>query len=456
MLDDLIAKEEGKTLEFKETANALHRILQTIVAFANTAGGTLVVGIKDKTKEVVGLSDILKQEERISSALADSVTPLLSPNFQFFTWRGRDVLLISVAHQPVPYFIKSQGITKGTYVRLGSTNRVADKATIGEIRRLAQHESFDELPNLNADLDDVDIKLGQKLFSPVSKKFNKQKALSLDIYKTYHSKEYPSNGGLLLFCGDPTRFFPNAVIRCGRFAGTTKTKILDQADIELPLPLAIDEILSFIDKHTYVRSEIGRKERVDIPQYPPNVVREAVINAVVHADYSVKGVNIQVAIFSDRIEIINPGALPFGLSLERALSGISQLRNRVIGQAFKELGLIERWGSGLTRMIDICVEQGISKPKFEEQDHFFRVTLFHEKTVPEITIGWKKELVDYLRQNKSITVAKAGELWAVTKRTASSRLVKLRQEGMVTEVGTGPYDPQKKYLLTHVLANENS
>lgn len=102
------------------------------------------------------------------------------------------------------------------------------------------------------------------------------------------------------------------------------------------------EAIAFIERNTMTKSIIGRIHRVDIPQYPPVVLREAVINAIVHADYSFKGANIKIAIFSDRIEIKNPGALPYGLSLEKALSGVSQLRNRVIGHIFRELGLIER------------------------------------------------------------------------------------------------------------------
>ncbi len=449
MLDELLAQNEGKTLEFKETANALNRILQTIVAFANTAGGTLIIGVRDKTKEVVGVEHILKQEERISSALADSVTPLLTPNFQFFTWRKRDILIISVAHQPAPYFMKSQGMTKSTYVRLGSTNRVADKTTIAEIKRLSQHESFDELANIKTTIEDIDFEFAQSLFASVSKDFNQQKAKTFGILVQYQSKYYPSNAGILLFCKYPQRFFPNATIRCGRFAGTTKTKIMDQVDINEPLPIVIDEILNFIEKHTFTRSEIGRKQRVDIPQYPPEVVREAVINALVHADYSVKGANIQIAIFDDRIEITNPGALPFGLSLEKALSGISQLRNRVIGQTFRELGLIERWGSGLTRMIDICQEIGIKKPTFEEEDHFFRATLYHEPIMPEITVEWKNRIIDYLYDHETINVSQASELWEISTRSASSRLANLKKEGLIAVIGTGPYDPKKKYVLTH-------
>ena len=447
MLEALLAEKESKTLEFKESANALHRLLQTIVAFANTAGGTLVIGVRDGSKEVVGVEGVLKQEERISSAIADSISPLLTVNFQFHTWRGRDVLIISVSYQPTPYFIKSLGLLKGTYVRLGSTNRVADKTMIEEIRRLAHHQSFDELPNLKATKEDLNLKLAKELFSDKNKQFTAHKTQAFDLVAKHQTKQYPTNGGLLLFCREPSRFFPNVVVRCGRFLGSTKTKILDQIEFDSPLTLVIEKIIAFIEMHTLQRSEIGRIERVDVPQYPPQVVREAVINAVVHADYSVKGSNIHIAIFDNRIEITNPGALPFGLSLEKALTGISQLRNRVIGQIFRELGLIERWGSGLTRMIEVCNDRGISPPKFEEQDNFFRVTLYHDTNHKMDFNNWQQLLVDYLRKEESINVQQSAELWSVTRRTASTRLSKLRQQGVVVEVSTGAHDPKKQYIL---------
>jgi ATP-dependent DNA helicase RecG len=106
MLGELLTNEEGKTPEFKENTKFFPKIIQTIVAFANTAGGTLIIGIKDKTKEVIGLENILEEEERIANAIADSVSPLLIPSLQLHTWRNRDLLLISVPHSFGPYYIQ--------------------------------------------------------------------------------------------------------------------------------------------------------------------------------------------------------------------------------------------------------------------------------------------------------------------------------------------------------------
>ena len=146
--------------------DTLSKIVQTVIAFANTAGGTLVIGIQDKTKNVIGVENILQDEERIASAIADSVAPTLLPNIQFISWRDKDVLILTVPHSPGPFYLKDKGEDNGVYVRLGSTNRIADASMIAEIKRFKEHISFDQLPELRASPDDLDLHLANQLLSP--------------------------------------------------------------------------------------------------------------------------------------------------------------------------------------------------------------------------------------------------------------------------------------------------
>ncbi len=447
MIEEILTKEEGKTLEFKENTKSMQKIIQTIVAFANTAGGILVIGVKDKSKEIVGLADVLEEEERLANAISDSVSPLLIPSLQLHTWRNKDILLISVSHAFGPYYIKSKGIETGTYVRFGSTNRLADATTILEIQRLKEHKYFDEQPNFDCPENAINFALAKKIFSQISKKLTDRTTKSLGLIVQYHSKELPSNGAVLLFADRYTEFFPDAVIRLGRFLGTDKTDMIDQQVLDYPISIALEPLIAFIRRHTTMTAEIGETKRKNIPQYPPIVIREAVINALLHADYSIKGASIQIAIFDNRIEITNPGCLPFGLSLETALSGVSQLRNRVIGRVFRELHLIEQWGSGLGRMINICQQQGISPPKFEELGNFFRITLYPSINQFVSIEQWQKPIVAYLKKHKKILPKQAQQLWNVTSRTTSSRLKKMCMQGVLIEISTGPFDPQKKFSL---------
>ena len=173
MLEQLLAREEGKTLEFKENSLSIQRIVQTAIAFANTAGGIILVGIKNNTKEVVGLENILQDELRVANAIAASVSPLLIPNLQFCSWRHREILIITIAHSLGPYYIQSKGESEGTYICLGSTNRPADAHTIAEIKRLKNHTAFDQLPDTRFTPEDLDFDLVKRLFDQVDMPFTK-------------------------------------------------------------------------------------------------------------------------------------------------------------------------------------------------------------------------------------------------------------------------------------------
>ena len=212
--------------------------------------------------------------------------------------------------------------------------------------------------------------------------------------------------------------------------------------------MALEEAIKFIQRNTALRSEIKELARKDIPQYPPIAIREAITNAIVHADYSMRGVYISIAIFDDRIEITNPGGLPFGFTMEKALAGSSRIRNRVIAKLFYNLKWIEEWGRGIGRIIKECALRGLEDPKFEEINNQFRVTLYAKKKHKEILESWQKELINYLRKKDKISTKEASILWKITSRTARFRLIKLTDAGIIRKTGTSLKDPQSGYILT--------
>jgi predicted HTH transcriptional regulator len=165
-----LKQKEGKTIEFKANCLPLLKIVQTVVAFANTAGGALVIGVRDKTNEVVGLSDPLKEEERLSSAFADGIRPLLIPDIQIHSFRERHVIIVSVPHSLGPYYIRSEGPEGGVYVRLGSSNRRAGPEMIEAIRRLSRNVCFDEQPYTEINSEDIDFRVDSEFFESVSRR----------------------------------------------------------------------------------------------------------------------------------------------------------------------------------------------------------------------------------------------------------------------------------------------
>jgi ATP-dependent DNA helicase RecG len=444
MIESLLSENEGKTLEFKESTKSLMGIVKTVVAFANTAGGTIVIGVKDGTKEIVGLSDALMEEEKVANAIADSIAPLLTPDIEIQTIRNKELIIIRIAHGVGPFHIKSEGLEKGTYIRFGSTNRIVDHETLDSLRLLAKKIYFDELPNPRGKLHHGSI---IKAFDQINKRSNDHTLENLGITAIHSGKVMSTNGGILLFGENRMKLFPDSLIRCGRFKGTTKEKILDQLDIEEPLPFAIDIITGFIERNVRKEGRIGRIYREDILEYPPAAIREAVVNALLHTDYAMTGCNIQIAIFDDRIEFWNPGGLPFGQTIERAISGSSRIRNRVIARVFRELKIIEQWGSGLKKILETCKKQGLKTPSIEELNNQFRLTLYSSQVEEIIIEPWGRMLLYYLKDNESITSTGAGKFWNVSNRTARHRLKQLQEEGFIVRIGTSDTDPNASYIL---------
>jgi ATP-dependent DNA helicase RecG len=449
-MEDILKGNEGKTLEFKEGLQSLSGILKTIVAFANTAGGTIVIGIEDKNKKIIGINDPLAQEERLASVINDSIAPLLMPDIEIKTYRNKELIVINVPHVTGPCYLKSTGIEKGTYIRLGSTNRVVDEDTLQALKNFARNVYFDELAYAQGKTSDLDWDCIKKLFSRIDKKVTMNNAQSMGLIRQQGVKECPTYGGIILFGRNRLSLFPEAIIRCARFLGEDKNTILDHIDIDIYLPLALEEAIKFIQRNTSLRSEIKELTRKDIPQYPLIALREAIVNAIVHADYSIKGVYISIAIFDDRIEITNPGGLPFGFTMEKALAGSSRIRNRVIAKVFYHMKWIEQWGSGLHRIIKECAQHGLETPKFEELNNQFRVTLYNKKKNKIILESWQKELINHLKKKDRISTKEAASLWKVTVRTARTRLIKLIDAGIIKKTGTSLKDPYGNYILINV------
>lgn len=447
MINEILKNEEGKTLEFKENLLSIQGILKTIVAFANTSGGIIVIGVEDKTKKIVGVSNPLAEEERLTNAISDSIAPLIIPDIELHTYRKKQLLVIHVHHIAGPFYLKSVGPEKGVYIRLGSTNRVVNEEMLHALKDYSRNIVYDEIPNTQSTPDDLDWDVIDELFKQANKKVTNKSAHSIGLLTDHGSKEFPTHGAVILFGINRLKNFPDALIRCVRFIGDHK-EILDQITIDTYLPLAIEEAIKFVRRNTSMRGVLkDGLAREDIPQYPPIAIREALINAVVHADYTLKGMNITVALYDDRIEITNPGMLPFGFTIEKALAGYSRVRNRVIAKVFHHLNWIEQWGIGIGRILHECELRGLKQPLFQELDDRFRVTIYAGPNRKQNVHEWVDELVAYLKKKKKISTKYAATLWNVSERTARIRLAELVRQGLLTRIGSSLRDPLSCYVL---------
>ena len=211
---------------------------------------------------------------------------LKMPDIEILRWRRTQVLAVQVHPSGSrPHYLKRAGIEKGTYVRLGSTNRRADAEMVQELGRAARGESFDEQPMPDLDSEALDFRAASESFAPV-RKLNKRDLETLRLITTHQGRKVPTVGGVLLFGQDRERHFPDAWIQAGRFDGTDKRRILDQAEIRALPVRAIEEAIAFVAKHSLHGADIGAVRRKERWNLPPVAVREAMINAVAHADYA--------------------------------------------------------------------------------------------------------------------------------------------------------------------------
>ena len=170
------------------------------------------------------------------------------------------------------------------------------------------------------------------------------------------------------------------------------------------------------------------------------------VNAVAHADYAQCGAPIRLSIFDDRMEIENPGLLPFGLTVEDLPRGVSKLRNRVIGRVLHELGLMEHWGSGIQRMTSACLDAGLGAPALEEIGTRFRVTLSSVRTRARDIDGNDQLILESLRAMDGRTTSEIAAMIGLTPRATRTRLARLVLSGQIREIGTGPQDPRRRYF----------
>jgi predicted HTH transcriptional regulator len=446
MLEDTLRHPEGKTLEFKRDLSSPKPALRTLVAFANSAGGRLVIGVEDLTKRVVGIERPLDLERHIAKLIADSIHPTLLAEIEILPWRRTHVLVVQVHPSALrPHYLRADGAEGGTYVRLGSTNRKADAALIAELRRRVDLESYDEQPLLATDSEAIDFAATSESFSE-RRTLRRQDLRTLGLTVRYQNRYVATVGGMILFGKDRLAHFPDAWIQAGCFSSPDKTQLADHADFNEHPVRAIEGAIRFVERNTRMGAEFGRIKRRDRPTVPPMALREALVNAVLHTDYSQRGAPIRVAVFEDRVEVENPGILLPGLTIEELRQGVSRLRNRVIARTFKELGLIEQWGSGIQRMATACSSAGLPSPELVEIGLRFRVTIRTERIGPPMVDDTENRLLDFVRVPTGRSTAEIAAHIGLTLRATQNRLAKLSERGLVFAVGSGPQDPRRKWV----------
>ena len=373
-----LEQPESRRLEFKERFPKGEKIARSAIAFANGAGGRIVFGVQDDPRKIVGIPDdqIFPLEERITYCIFDLCEPLIAPEIYIQSVDDKVLLVVDIFPGPEkPYYLKKSGKQAGTYIRVGSSNRKASGETIDALENRRRRISFDSLLVYDLILEDSDLSGFKKSYEEhTGKKLGETQLKNMGLIRREHDRQYPTHAGLLL-SDSPDRkvLFPFAKIECARFKGTDKRVFLDQATIEGAIHTLAEPAIAFIQKNTALSSTIGEIYRKDRWEYPMDAVREALINAIIHRDYALKGSDVKLAIYDDMLEITSPGPLPDALPIEELGTGRSEIRNRVLAPVFKDLMLIEAWGSGIQKMKQDIEDYPAIELILKEVAHAFQV-----------------------------------------------------------------------------------
>jgi ATP-dependent DNA helicase RecG len=438
----LIREGEGLTVEFKERYTP--RIDEDIVAFTNAKGGTLLLGVRDEGI-VVG--------ERLTNDLKAKITSLArncKPSITTELSQVGEVVAVVVAEgTEKPYSCAS-----GYYRRLDGTTQ---KMSHDELRIMfAENEPlpFEEKTVKGFTFDDIS--------RAKIRAFTREAAIRIgstavpDFLRSLKVADEArvKNAGILFFAKDVYDHLHQAQMTLLAFKGKDRVHIYDRRDVRDDLLTQFNEAVGFLQKHLNVRSEILGVNRQDIYEIPIEVLREAMVNALMHRDYSITGTQVSVEVFDDRVEIVNPGGLPKGLSV-RDLGTVSIRRNELVSDLFFRLHKVERIGMGIQKMKEAMVAAGLRKPTFAS-DAFFRATFLRSpefamkegilgaevsekrpegKTAQKTTQKTAQKVMGLIRHNPEITRRELAMELGMTDSGIKYHLKKMQAKGLIRRVG---------------------
>ncbi|RJP85528.1 MAG: winged helix-turn-helix transcriptional regulator [Desulfobacteraceae bacterium] len=433
----LIKAGEGESLEFKSRFKT--EVIETLVAFANSSGRRVLVGINDK-HELSGVTINPESVQNWINEIKTKTSPALIPDATVAEIRDKKVVVFSIPEYPI-----KPVATRGKYFkRIANSNHLMSLNEIANEHLKTINSSWDFYPDPNHSIEHISLEKVHRFISLIEQHAQTKIALApmdflakLEIVR----KNHLTFGGYLLFVRE---YCVISDVQVGRFK--SPSAIIDSISVNTDLFSEVDEILFFIRKHLMVEYIItGEPQRTERFDYPIDAIREIVINMIVHRDYRDSSHSI-IKIFDDKIEFFNPGKLYGSLTIADLLSDnyTSQTRNKLIAKAFKEIGLIERYGSGIRRIINICSDHGLKQPLFEEAFHGFRVTLFKaklevtDKVTDKVTddlTGNQNSIVSLIQKNNQITTKELSDQVKISQRKIKENLSKLKDKGIIKRIG---------------------
>jgi ATP-dependent DNA helicase RecG len=378
-LQGIVAKGESETVEFKKSTGQLSRAGETLCALLNGKGGRVFFGVTPEG-QIVGqrISDSTQQDlatmlSRFEPHAPIDISRIPLPN-------GLEVLVLEAtpATGKAPYVFDAR-----PYQRVGSTTSTMPHPLFEErvLERSHRHSPWEEAPAIGVQVNHLDEQEILRTVRLATQEGRLPETTGQNIEEILERLNLRKNGQILnaavvLFGTDLLRWCPQCHLRLARFTGTDKTTFLNNRQVRGNAFALLNEAMEFLFHELPISGRFvpGKLERIDELLFPPDALREALVNGLCHRDYSIPGGALNVAVFTDRVEIASTGKLPFGLrpdDLKRM--HYSQPRNELITDVFYRRGLIEQWGRGTQKIIELCKRAGHPEPEFQEVANSFVV-----------------------------------------------------------------------------------
>jgi ATP-dependent DNA helicase RecG len=435
-LDKLLRIGEGYAVEFKSSPSHLGR---EICAFANAAGGRILIGVDDQGRKVG-----VKNPNRTISEI-QTIARNMDPPLVLEIEMANDVLVVSVPSGPSkPY--SANGLF---YIREAANTQQMTREQIREFFFTEGLIRFDEQPckkfNMRKDFDSAKYQAFVKA-SGIPATVRKE-----DVLSNLHvvTEEGITNAGALLFGKNVPKFFLQASISCALFQGTSKTKILDRTVIEGGVQEIYDASIPYLKSHLNTEYVIKGGPREEILELPEEALREALLNAIGHRDYRSTS-NIQVNIYRDRVEIWNPGGLVSGLRL-KDLGHVSRPRNLLLFSLMARMNLVEHIGSGVKRIREALKGYGMKPPLIQAEGDWFSITFMRKgphdavealrdkgkasipshEGVGEGVNGGVTALLEFIRRSPGLRKPQISMAMGIPEKTLEHWLKRLRDQKMI-------------------------
>lgn len=418
--------QESETVELKE--RFVKDILKEIIAFANTGGGTIYIGINDAGMPI-GVEEPDKVIQQITNAARDSIKPdiMLFLNYDIQEIEGKAIVVIEVQQGTIrPYYLASKGIRpEGVFVRQGTSAVSASDIAIRQMLLATERSFFEDMVSLEQNLS---FQTAQNEFAKRHLPFEKSQMKTLGLLNI--SEQYTN---LALLLSDQCKH----TIKVAVFEGDDSTVFKDRREFSGSLLQQLNDAYDYIDLHNHTYATFDKLLRIDEQDYPKVAIREALLNALVHRDYAFSA-SVSVNIYADRLEFVSIGGLVPGIALEDVFLGLSLCRNAKLANIFYRLQLIEAYGTGLRKIMG-AYKDTLKKPTIETTNHAFKVTLpnLHANNSDQLIEPNEEKILAFLSSHDYITRKDVESLLNVSQPSATRIINKMIDKQLLRKEQTG-------------------